>query len=89
MKSYAELQSDSSKQALVISKKFQDAYRLHVLPVIKTVHKEFLADDEGSLLDAESNIEKELKLSKGLNELAENLSKLVLKIHKEQPNLNL
>lgn len=78
------MQTDLSKQALVITKKFQDAYKLHITPVLKNIAKEFQDHDHDSLYGAEDTVVKEIKLSKGLQELALSLSRLVVKINKDQ-----
>ncbi len=57
-------------------KKFEDAYRLHVLPILKSLAQEYHDDSQGSfdlqtvsMIDAGTKVSKELKLSKELKEV--------------------
>lgn len=71
-----ELQNDGSKTALVLYKKFEDAYKTHVVPLLKEISKEYADDEEVSIMEEDKDA-KDFKLQKGLKELEKVLSILV------------
>ena len=67
---------DCSKISLLLSKKFEDAYRLHISPVLKNQDQDHDNISEVSIIP-DSKLEKELKLQKGLKEVHEVLNAML------------
>jgi len=82
VKALEDIEHSNSSISRSILRKLEAAYRLHVSPVLKDAHQEYLADSQDSINEANEAV-KELKLQKGLKEVEEVLG-VLLKKHQSE-----